>query len=278
MVRYLIPDALPPGTPAEIETLHTNYAVLDVPGAPARIRLSSTVIRAQHMGANPPQFQPDERDVEVSYVRNGKVYSVIGRNVIMAGMNNVVPYLCPEMPDIQKKALHAAVRAANQETSVLFRNWEAFAKLGVSNITCPNAFYGRVGMSTPMLMGSMKPIRDPSEPMLVGFGTGANSGMMSNPTMVKDLLGDSMPAPGTSMDDQFRACRMGLLQTPFETFERNVRRQAAGALAGTGFDPARDIVAITVNRWPHGFATGRNILFDPTGPNDLSPRTIAKQK
>ncbi len=30
-----------------------------------------------------------------------------------------------------------------------------------------------------------------------------------------------------------------------------------------GFDPARDIVAITVNRWPHGYAYTYNSLYDP---------------
>ena len=29
-----------------------------------------------------------------------------------------------------------------------------------------------------------------------------------------------------------------------------------------GFDPARDIVGITVNRWPHGYAPEYNALFD----------------
>ena len=278
IVRALIPAALPAGSVADVETERTNYAVLDAAGSPTRIRLSSIVIRAQHIGPNPPQFQPDTREVEVSYVKAGKVYSVRAANVVMAGMNNVVPYLCPEMPDSQKKALHQAVRAANQQTTVLFRNWEAFAKLGISGIVYPNSFYGRVGLSAPMLMGRMQPIRDPSEPILVSYGTGGNSGILSNPTMMRELTHGQLPAVGTDMDDQFRACRWGLLQTPFATFERAVRSQAAAALAGTDFDPARDIVAITVNRWPHGFATGRNVLFDPTGPNDLSPTIIAKQK
>jgi len=283
IVRALIPDALPAGDYRQVETLRANYAALDVPGSPTRIRLSSIVVRTRHLGAMPQQFQPDTREVEVCYVKDGyakggKVYSVRAANVVMACMNNVVPFLCPEMPDIQKTALRDAVRAANQQTNVLFRNWEAFAKLGVGHITCPNSFYGSFGMSAPRLMGAMKPIRDPSEPVLVAFGTGLNSGILSNPTMMSVLTGGHNPATGTDMDDQFRACRYGLLKTPFETFERAVRTQAAGALAGTDFDPARDIVAITVNRWPHGFATGRNVLFDKTGPNTVAPNLIATRK
>jgi spermidine dehydrogenase len=37
-------------------------------------------------------------------------------------------------------------------------------------------------------------------------------------------------------------------------------------LSPGGFDPARDIEAIVVNRWPHGFALGTNSLFDPDRP------------
>ncbi len=278
IVRALIPEALPAGDWKTIYTSRTNYGVLDREGAPCRIRLSSIVFRARHVGPNPPQFQPEGREVEVSYMRGGKAYSVMAKNVVMACMNNIVPYLCPEMPETQKKALHAAVRAANQQTNVLFRNWEAFAKLGVNRVTFPNTFYGSMGMGAPALVGDMKPVHDPSEPILVSYGTAGNSGLMSNPTMVSELCGGKPPAPGTNGDDQFRAVRMGLLTTPFETFERAIRSQAARALAGTSFDPAKDILAITVNRWPHGFATGRNILFDSEDPNELSPTIYAKQK
>jgi len=34
-------------------------------------------------------------------------------------------------------------------------------------------------------------------------------------------------------------------------------------LGGGGFDPGRDIVAIAVNRWPHGYAYTYNSLYDP---------------
>jgi len=37
-------------------------------------------------------------------------------------------------------------------------------------------------------------------------------------------------------------------------------------VAAGGFDPARDIEAITVNRWPHGYGYEYNPLFDPEWP------------
>ena len=56
--------------------------------------------------------------------------------------------------------------------------------------------------------------------------------------------------------EQFRAGRYDLLGASFATFEQNIREQLGAMLSDGGFDPARDIKAITVNRWPHGYAVG----------------------
>ncbi len=45
----------------------------------------------------------------------------------------------------------------------------------------------------------------------------------------------------------------------FETFERKIRNQLSRILSAGGFDPARDIEAITLNRWPHGYAYGHDL-------------------
>jgi spermidine dehydrogenase len=276
MVRMLIPDSLPAGPWLSVEGQRADYSTLDRPSNATRLRVSSIVVGAKHIGAPGPQFEPEGREVLVSYMNGGKLVSVVGKHVIMAGMNNVIPYLCPDMPDPQKAALHQAVRAVNQQTNVLFRNWESFAKLGVNRIGAPHNFFGTMSMGGGTLVGDMAPIKDPSQPMLVGFGTGGNSGVLSNNTMASELCDGMPPALGTPIDDQFRIVRMGMLTKDFAFWERQIRTMAAGALSGTNFDPARDIVAITVNRWPHGFATGRSTLEDD--PTQISPTIIAKQR
>ena len=57
--------------------------------------------------------------------------------------------------------------------------------------------------------------------------------------------------------------RIELYSTEFKTMERNIREQLARTLGAGDFDPARDISAITVNRWPHGYAYEYNSLWDP---------------
>src|SRR3569833_3317230 len=79
------------------------------------------------------------------------------------------------------------------------------------------------------------------------------------------------PNVGLSEHEQNKAGRQELLETSFATFERNIREQLSRTLAGGGFDPGRDIAAITINRWPHGYAPEYNPLWDPDVPEDQRP-------
>jgi len=84
-------------------------------------------------------------------------------------------------------------------------------------------------------------------------------------------------APGLPARDQHRAGRMELLATTFETMERNIRDELGRMLRGGGFDPARDIEAITVNRWAHGYAYWYNTLFDPDWPREQRPCVVGRK-
>jgi spermidine dehydrogenase len=93
---------------------------------------------------------------------------------------------------------------------------------------------------------------------------------------------DKMPCvPGLPRKAQHRAGRVELLGTTFESFERNIRDQLARILGPGGFDPAQDITAITVNRWPHGYAYTYSSLYDPMEwvftSSDQRPCVIARQ-
>ena len=71
---------------------------------------------------------------------------------------------------------------------------------------------------------------------------------------------------------------MELFTTSFETFERNIRDQMARMLSGGGFDPARDIAGITVNRWPHGYAYEYNSLWDKFWLDGTEPPCVTARK
>ena len=83
-------------------------------------------------------------------------------------------------------------------------------------------------------------------------------------------------APGLPEREQHRVGRRDILETSFETFERNIRDQLDRMLGPGSFDAKRDITAITVNRWPHGYAYEYNPLFDPDWPPGEAPHVIGR--
>jgi spermidine dehydrogenase len=69
-----------------------------------------------------------------------------------------------------------------------------------------------------------------------------------------------------------------LYDTPFTTFERNIRDQLGRMLGPGGFDPAADIEGITVGRWAHGYAYGYNSLFDPDFAEGEAPNEVGRKR
>jgi spermidine dehydrogenase len=252
IVRALVPEALPGTNMEDQVTARLDYGKLDLADRPTRIRLNSTVVRALHRG-DPASAS----DVDVVYVRNGRSERVRARHCILACYNAIVPYLCPELPEKQKAGLAMAVKAPLVYTNVLIRNWTAFQKLGVSSIHAPGGFHSGITLDFPVSLGSYRCSRTPAEPMVLHL--------------------TRVPArPGLPMRDQFRAARGELLQMSFATFERETRAELAHALGGGGFDPARDIAGITVNRWPHGYAQGQNTLEDPDWAEHERPWIVGR--
>ncbi len=253
LVRSLVPGAAPGHTMEDIVTARMSYAVLDDPGSPIRIRLNSTAVRARNVGD-----PATAKEVEITYVRGGEAHSVRGAVCVLACWNTVIPYMCPEMSQKQKDALAYGVKIPLVYTNVLVRNWEAFKKLGISSARCPGSYFESVTMDFPVSMGDYKFTSNPAEPCVLHL--------------------EKVPCkPGLPVRDQQRAGREELYQTRFETFERKIRDQLGRILSPGGFDPANDIQAITVNRWPHGYAYEYNSLYDPDWPEEQQPCIIGRQ-
>ena len=62
----------------------------------------------------------------------------------------------------------------------------------------------------------------------------------------------------------------------FADFEERIRDELDRMLGPGGFVSGRDIAAITVNRWAHGYAYTANSLFD--GENWQDTMRLARQK
>ncbi len=254
LVRRLIPDAVPGSSAEDVVTARVDYARLDRVGQPVRVRLSSTVIRAENLA---PADAASE--TAVTYIRAGRTLRVRARHCVLASYNMMIPYLCPTLPESQKAALHALVKTPLVYTSVAIRNWRAFAKLGVRQIHSPGGYHTSARLNATVDVGSYRSPRSPDEPSLIW--------MTRTPCK-----------PGLPEHEQNKAGRAELLATSFETFERNIRDQLGRMLASGGFDPATDITAITVNRWPHGYAPEHNSLFEPDVPEGEQPHVLGRKR
>lgn len=239
MVSKLIPGSIPAKTQEEMGTARVDYGKLDQPGQAARIRLSSIVVNVRHDGD-----PATATEAVVTYVNGGRLQSVRGRAVIMACWNGVIPHLIPELPQKQREALSYGTKAPLVYTSVAIRNWRSFEKLKVSSIQAPTMFQPSVELAEAVSLGDLKHPTSPDQPIALH-------------------LTKAMSVPGLPKRDQHRAGRAQLLAMSFEHFERETRKQLARMLGEGGFDPARDIAGITVNRWPHGYAYTYNSLYDP---------------
>jgi spermidine dehydrogenase len=253
LVRALIPGVAPGHTMEDVVLAKFNYANLDNEKSPVRIRLNSTAIHVANIGD-----AANAKGAEVTYVRGGQARVAQGAKCVLACWNMVIPYLSPMLPDKQKEALAYQVKVPLVYTNVQLRERRAFERLKVRSIEFPGGFFYGADLDFPVSMGGYEFTQTADEPCLVH--------MQHVPV-----------GPGATAREKQRAGRVQLLTTPFATFERNIRAQLGRALSGGGFDPARDIEAITVNRWPHGYAYEYNSLYDPVWAPGEAPHEIGRQ-
>ena len=238
LVRKLIPAAIPGSSTNDVVLAKADYSKLDVSSSPVRIRLNSTVVKVNHVGD-----PATAKEVEVTYFTGKKVKTVRAANCILACWHVVIPYIAQELPDTQKEALASAQKVPLLYTNVLLRNWTAFQKLSTNTIYSPGMYFTATTLDLPVSIGGYECSKKPDEPIVIHMMKAACK-------------------PGRPAREQHKLGRIQLYMTTFETYERNIREQLLRMLGPGGFDPARDILELTVNRWPHGYAYEYNSLFD----------------
>lgn len=258
IVRQLIPEAVPGSTMEDLVLSEVDYDLLDLKSNDTRIRLNSTAVNAQHVNG--------DKYVDVTYVQDGQAQRVRGRHAIMACYNNIVPHICPEIPTAQVDAINKATKIPLVYISVAVRNWKAFENLGYRSFYIPQPkMMHSFGLDFPVSMGGYRYTQKSSEP-----------------TIIHGTYVPTAPDQGFSEREQHVQGRRDLYELTFDDFERDIVAAMSGALQGGGFDAEKDIAAITVNRWPHGYAYEYNELYDPpewspeSGPHRVGAAQIGR--
>lgn len=68
-----------------------------------------------------------------------------------------------------------------------------------------------------------------------------------------------------------------MLRTSFAEYEQEITQQLTGMYGQYGFDAERDIEAITINRWSHGYAYEYMQLDDPEWEKGQAPHELGRQ-
>ena len=250
MVARLLPHVAPNVTPDNVALATFNYAALDEPERAVRVRLNATVVNTVNT----------ETGARITYVENGKLKEINAKHAVLACYHSVIPHLCPSLPEPQKDALNYQVKIPLILTNVLIRNTDALDKLGVDGISCPGRLHARLFLFKGINNGGYEhPMEDSGPVSLVFWGA------------------ISPPEDAVDLKSQLRASRKKLLAMSFEDFEREVRTVLDDLLGPAGFDVNEDLLAITVNRWPHGYSYEYMDLWDPDWAEGEAPHEIARQ-
>jgi spermidine dehydrogenase len=252
LVRQLIPAVVGGDLAQNVVTSRFDYSQLDQEDALVRLRLNSTAVNARNLG---------DEQVEVAYVAKGQAQAVRAKHCILAGYGGIVPHLCPELPEAQKEHLAYGVKAPFICTNVLLSNAEAVRKAGVSGYQCPGSFYSLFASAPPVNVGDFRVPSEATDPMVLW--------MLHAPT--------SQVTHGMSARDAYRLGRHKLLSMSFDEIEAATLDQLAGMFGSAGFDADRDVEAITVNRWAHGYAYEYMDLHDPDWPEGEAPHELGRK-
>lgn len=242
LVKKLIPSVAKFDTAVESIISHFDYSQLDLDTNPIKIKLNSLTIHADN----------ENQGTVVRYLRDNKLFECRAHHTVMAGWHMMAAHIIPSLSQKQNGAMRANIKMPLVYAQVALRQWEPLKRSGIGSVFCSGSYFQYLLTDFPINIGNYQPCREPDSPMIIQMIR------MPNP-----LLGKGKPA------DLFRAGRADLLVTPLETFEANIRKQLAQMYSSYGFDADRDIAAITINRWPHGYIYWHNQIVN-TPANEIA--------
>ena len=232
LVRAILPQALPDGgTPEELFNGRVDRAALDRAGSNVRIRLRSMAVRVEHEGgvrAGPRvvvhYLQPD--GARLPGACGPRRHGRLGCRWRSISCRNSRP---PQIAALEEYR-YTAVLYIN----VLLCQWRPIADLRLCEMWLPGGYCQNMFISDPLRVGKYRPEYRPDRPTVL--------------TLHKNLY-----ASGKDPEEQMLLTRTEMETTPFATYERRVREELTHLFGPWGFRAADDIMAITVNRWAHGY-------------------------
>jgi spermidine dehydrogenase len=232
ITKTLIPESISGDpSPEGVSRGRVNFAALDRAGSRSRIRLDSTAVWVKHDG-DPAKTE----SVTVAYTRGGRTYRVKARSVVMAGGSWTTKHVVRDLTDDRKDAYAQFHRSPCMMANVAVRNWRFLYQMGISGCQWFEGLGSYLQVHKLALCGTESPTIGPDSPIVL---------------TIKVLYS----RPGKTAEEQGQLGRGELISTPFREYERQIRQQMTAMFGATGFDAARDIAGIILNRWGHAYAS-----------------------
>ncbi len=188
---------------------------------------------------------------------DGEGRRVRARHVIMTGWGSVAKHVVPDLAGDQRQALDEYRYSSALYINVLLKHWRPIADIGAFEMYWPSGYCTWMHVSDPLTVAEYRPEYHPDKPTIL--------------SMYKYIH-----QRGLEPKEQMKLGRYEMETKSFEEYEREIRSELNHVLGGHGFDAARDIAGITVNRWGHGY----NYFKEP-GPReklDQPPYRAGRQK
>jgi spermidine dehydrogenase len=251
MVKTLIPQSIEGPLSVDAVSRGTvKFDTLDSPGAPARIRLSSTTVSVRHDG-DPAKAET----LSIAYTRDGKVFRVRARSAVMAGGSWTTKHIVQDLPQEHRAAYEQFYRSPCMMANVAVRNWRFLYKMGISGCRWFEGVGNYMDVCRQAIVGSNDAQISPDSPVVLA---------------VKVLYS----YPGMSTEDQGHRGRGEMLSTSFRDYERLIREQFTAMFGGAGFDAKRDIAGIVLNRWGHAYLSPQPGFFFGRDGNPAPRETL----
>ena len=242
MLKALIPSAIDGAAAVDDVTRGlVKFAALDVAGAPARVRLSSTALSVRHDG-DPAKAAT----LTIAYVKGGKIFRVKARSAVIAGGSWTAKHILKDLPEAQRKAYTQFYRSPCMMANVAVRHWRFLQRIGITGCRWFEGVGNTMDVRRMAVCGDVAPTISPDSPVVL---------------TLKVLYS----YPGGSTEEQGHRGRGEMLTISFREYERRIREQFTQMFSGAGFDAQRDIAGIVLNRWGHaylnpqpGFFFGKN--------------------
>ena len=251
-IKALVPDAIEGSRSfADVHNGQVRFPALDRESNRVRVRLGSSVIRVEQEDSS------KGKNAAVIYLRDGKLFRINTRGVVMACGSRLSRKIVSGLPVSHTEAYDQFHTSPILVANVALTNWRFLYRLGFTACKWSGGFGFACNIRRPMYVGNYRPPLHPDKPIVLTFYI-------------------SFHQPGLPVKEQGEMGRERLLGTSYAGFESQLIGQMKELFSDAGFDPAKDVAGIILNRWTYAYVNPQPGFYFGKGAA-MAPRDVIRR-